>query len=120
MAAINNSIRDNGLSSLVSNAEKFYILSADPGLTWSNIASYALGSKSAPSIASPSDRSGGGRECVVAAITDGSVTSTGTWTHWAITDDSASTILATGAISAPVSVTSGQTFATDAFAVGIP
>lgn len=120
MAELHNDIRDNGLSSLVSLAETMHILSADPGLTWANIASYTLGNKSAPSIAAPSDRSGGGREVVVAAISDGGVTATGTWTHWAITDDSATQILASGAIDTPVGVTSGQTFATDAFAIGIP
>ena len=120
MAYLGDTVFDSGLGAIDTNTENLYLLSADPGLTWANIATYALGSKATPTIAAPSDRTSGGREVVIAAITDGSVTSTGTATHYALTDDSASEILATSTLSSNLSVTSGGTFATESFSIGIP
>ena len=118
-AYLHNDVFDNGLSTLTSNVETLYILSADPGLTWTNIATYALGSKSGPTVASPSDRSAGGRKVVVSAITDGTVSATGTATFFALTDDSASKILAAGGMTSQV-VTSGNPFTFSELRVGIP
>ena len=120
MAALNDDVFDNGLSAIDDNTENLYILSADPGLTWGNIATYALGVKATPTIAAPADRTGGGRQVTVSAITDGSVTGTGTASHWALTDDSATKILATGALSASQAVTSGNVFTLNEFEIGIP
>lgn len=120
MAALSDNVFDNGLSYIDTYAENLVILSADPGLTWANIATYLLGTKAAPTIAAPADRTGGGRQVTVSAITDGSVSATGTATHWAITDDSATEILATGALSASQAVTSGNTFTLTQFEIGIP
>lgn len=120
MAYLGNTVFDSGLNAIDTNTENLYILSADPGLTWSNIATYALGAKATPTIAAPSDRTGGGREVVISAITDGSVTATGTATHYALTDDSATEILVTSTLSSSLAVTSGGTFATEEFTVGIP
>ncbi len=120
MASLHNDVFDNGLSTIDDNCETLYICNADPGLTWANIASYGLGSKSTPAIAAPSDRAGGGREVVVAAITDGTITGTDTATHYALTDDSETKILASGALGTPQSVTSGNQFTLTEFAIGIP
>lgn len=120
MGALHNDVFDSGLNAIDNNTEKLYILSADPGLTWANISSYALGNKATPAIAAPSDRSGGGREVVISAITDGTVTGTGTATHFALTDDSAEKILVSGALGSSQGVTSGNTFTLTQFAVGIP
>jgi hypothetical protein len=120
MAALHDDVFDNGLSTIDDSTENLYLLSADPGITWADIATYTLGSKATPSIAIPSDRDGGGREVIVSAITDGSVTATGTATHFALTDDSASKVLVSGAISAAQVVTSGNVFTLTEFTVGIP
>lgn len=120
MTALGNTVFDNGLNAIDANTENLYLLSADPGLTWGNIATYALGAKATPIIAVPSDRTEGGREVVIAAITTGSATATGDATHYALTDDSASEILVSGPLSSTLSLTSGGAFATEAFAVGIP
>ena len=119
MPALHDDVFDNGLN-VLPDTENLYILSADPGLTWENIASYKLGSKAAPGVSAPADRTGGGREVTVSAISDGSVTATGTATHFALTDDSASKILASGALSASQAVTNGNTFTLTAFDIGIP
>ena len=83
-------------------------------------ATYALGNSTSLSIAAPADRSGGGREVTVAAITDGSITGTGTATHYAIVDTVNSRLLATSTLSASQSVTSGNTFTLASFTIGIP
>jgi len=120
MPALHNDVFDNGLNYIDTYTEKLYILKADPGLTWSNIATHALGNKATPVIDAPSDRSGGGREVVVAAISDGTVTATETASHFALTDDSETKILASGALSASQGVTSGNVFTLTQFAIGIP
>lgn len=120
MAALHDDVFDNGLSAIDDNTENLHILKADPGLTFANIATHLLGTKATPTIAAPSDRSGGGREVVISAITDGSVSATDTATHFALTDDSASKVLASGALSSSQSVTDGNTFTLTEFAVGIP
>ena len=72
------------------------------------------------SIAAPSDRSGGGREVIVSAISDGSVTGNGTATHYAIVDVSNTRLLATGSLTASQVVASGNTFSLGSFTIGIP
>jgi len=120
MAALGNSVFDNGLNHIDSATENLYLLSADPGLVWANIATYALGAKAAPAISSPADRTLGGREVTISAITDGTVTATGDGTHYALTDDSANDILVVGTLTSTLSVTIGGVFATESFKVGIP
>lgn len=117
---LHDDVLDAALNVVINNTEKLYILSADPGLTWGNIATYALGNKATPSFGSIADRSGGGREVEIGAITDGSVTATGIASHYACTDDSATKILATGDLGATQAVTSGNTFTLTAFKIGIP
>ena len=120
MPALHDDVFDNGLNYIDTYTEKLYILKADPGLTWANIATHAVGNKATPAIAASADRSGGGREVVVSAITDGTVTATETASHFALTDDSATKILASGALASPQGVTSGNVFTLTQFAIGIP
>jgi|TARA_R110000744_G_scaffold54649_2_gene115929 hypothetical protein len=120
MATLDNRVFDNGLTVLDTEADKIIITSQE-ATTYTNANStYALGNSTSLSIAAPSDRSGGGREVVVAAITDGSVTGTGTATHYAIVDVSATRLLATGSLTASQSVTSGNTFTLSTVSIGIP
>jgi hypothetical protein len=120
MTALHNDVFDKGLETIDDNTENLYILSADPGLTFSNIATYGLGVKASPVIAAPSDRSGGGREVVISAITNGTVSGTGTATYFSLVDDSASKILASQKLTASIAVVVGQTFRLTELAVGIP
>jgi uncharacterized protein YdaL len=120
MPALHDDVFDNGLNYIDTYTEKLYILKADPGLTWADIATHAVGNKATPAIAASANRSGGGREVVVSAITDGTVTATETASHFALTDDSATKILASGALASPQGVTSGNVFTLTQFAIGIP
>ena len=117
MATIADRVFDNGLTVLDTEANVIHICSAEPSV-YGTLNS--LGNSSSLSIGAPADRSGGGREVTVAAISDGSVTSTGTATHYAIVDTSNSRLLATGALSASQVVTSGNSFTLGSFTIGIP
>ena len=122
MPALHDDVYDNGLAPIASLVEKLHILKADPGLVWANIATHGLGNKTPPVVSAPADRvaSGLGRKVTVSAITDGSVTVTDTATHYALTDDSATKILASGALAAPQAVTAGNPFTLAQFDIGMP
>ena len=120
MPSLNNRVFDNGLSVLDTEASRIDLTSQEATSYTEATSTYTLGNSTSLSIAAPSDRSGGGREVTAAAITDGSITGTGTVTHYAIIDTTNSRLLVTGALSASQSVTSGNTFSLAAFTVGIP
>ena len=120
MPFINDRVFDLGLNVLDTEANRLDICSSEPTTYTQATSTNTLGNKTSISIAAPSDRSPNGREVIVAAITDGSVTATNTATHWAITDTGTSRLLATGALAASQAVTSGNVFTLAAFAIGIP
>jgi len=119
MATLNDRVFDNGLTVLDTEANAIHITSAE-ATDFANVSSVTLGNSTSLSIGAPADRSGGGREVVVAAITDGSVTGTGTATHYAIVDTVNSRLLATSTLTASQAVTSGNTFTLSSVAIGIP
>lgn len=120
MATLNDRVFDNGLTVLDTEANRIYITSAEATTYTQATSTYALGNSTTLSIGAPQDRPGGGRQVVVAAITDGSVTGTGTATHFAITDSVNSRLLVTGSLSASQSVTTGNTFTLASLTIGIP
>jgi hypothetical protein len=120
MATLDNRVFDNGLTVLDTEANRIDITSQEATSYAEATSTYTLGNSTSLSIGAPQDRSGGGREVVVAAITDGSVTGTGTATHYAIVDTVNSRLLATGSLTASQSVTSGNTFTLSSVAIGIP
>ncbi len=119
MATLDNRVFDNGLTVLDTEANAIHVTSAE-ATSFANVAAVTLGNSTSLSIGAPADRAGGGREVVVAAITDGSVTGTGTATHYAIVDTVNSRLLATSTLTASQSVTSGNTFTLSSVAIGIP
>jgi len=120
MASLADRVFDNGLTVLDTEANRIDITSQEATTYAEATSTYTLGNSTSLAIAAPSDRSGGGREVVVSAISDGSVSGTGTATHYAIVDTSNSRLLATGSLSASQSVTSGNTFSLASFTIGIP
>lgn len=120
MATIGDRVLDNGLTVLDTEANKILVTSQEATTYTEANATYALGNSTSLSIGAPADRSGGGREVTAAAITDGSITATGTATHYAIVDTTNSRLLATQTLSASQSVTSGNTFTLATFKIGIP
>lgn len=117
---LHDRVFDNGLTVLDTEMDKLYICSAQPTTYTEAITTYALGVKNTPTVSAPADRTGGGREVTISAITDGSVTASGTATHYAGVDSSNSRLLATNALSASQAVTSGNTFTLTSFKIGIP
>jgi hypothetical protein len=120
MASLADRVFDNGLTVLDTEANRIDITSQESTTYTEATSTHTLGNSTSLSIAAPSDRTGGGREVVIAAISDGSVSGTGTATHYAIVDTSNSRLLATGSLSASQSVTSGNTFSLASFTIGIP
>jgi hypothetical protein len=120
MASLGDRVFDNGLTVLDTEANKITITSQEATTYTGGNSTYSLGSSTSLSIGAPADRSGGGREVTVAAITDGSVSATGTATHYAILDTTNSRLLATGSLSASQSVTNGNSFTLASFKIGIP
>lgn len=108
---------DAGLNYIQDNVETLHICSTEPTTYAEATSTYSLGSKSSPTVAEPSDKTGGGRECVVSAITDGTVSADGTAAYYALVKDSAtSELLLVGEITPSQGVTNGNPFTLPAFA----
>lgn len=121
-ANVQDYVLDNGLAALKSSATHVYITSAEATTFTQATSTYALGNKNfgAGAVFPGAIAAGSapaGRQLATAAITDGSVTATGTATNWAITDNTNSRLLAVGNLSASQSVTSGNTFALPSFTI---
>ncbi len=117
---LHDDVFDSGLSVLDTLVENLYICSTLPTTFTEASSTYKLGTKAAPTVSAPADRVGGGRKVTVSAITDGTVSASGTAGFYALTDDSASKLLAQGNLSATQVVTSGNTFTLTTFDVGFP
>lgn len=120
MAFLNDRVFDNGLTVLDTEATRIDVTSQEATTYAEATSTYTLGNSTSLSIGAPADRTGGGRKVAVAAISDGSITGTGTVTHYAITDTTNSRLLATAALTASQSVTNGNTFTLATFDIGIP
>jgi hypothetical protein len=117
---LNDRVLDNGLTVLDTEANRLDICTQEPATYTEATSTYTKGNKTSLSVGSPAARSPSGRKVTVAAITDGTVSGTGTVTHYAITDTVNSRLLAAQSLSASQAVTSGNTFTLGAFDIGIP
>ena len=79
---------------------------------------YCLGVKASPTISAATDDGTTGRKVTISAITDGTVSDTGTATHVALC--SADTLLACYPLNALVAVTSGSTFTLTEHDINLP
>lgn len=112
MAFMSDEIFDQGLDYADTNGTRLDICSSEPTTYTEATSTNTLGNDTVNTGATqngPTD----GRMVQVPAITSGSVTGTGTATHWGLTDGS-SILVATGSLSASQGVTSGNTFSLDA------
>ncbi|RLB94632.1 MAG: hypothetical protein DRH26_00760 [Deltaproteobacteria bacterium] len=124
MASLHDDVLDNGLSVINDDAENLYLCDTLPTTFTHASDTYKLGTKeldgSVDDITGPSDRTGGGREVVIAAITDGVVDAEGLAGYYGITDDSTSRLLAAGSLASPQTIYVSNPFTTAEFAIGIP
>jgi len=118
MPYINDEIFDQGLDYADTNGTRIDICSQEPTNYTQATSTYTLGNKTGLNTGATQNGATDGRRVIVPAITDGSVTGSGTATHWALTDGS-SVLLATGALSSSQAVTSGNTFTLDAISITI-
>ncbi|MCB0159455.1 MAG: hypothetical protein KDD83_15075 [Caldilineaceae bacterium] len=119
MAFLHDDVLDGGLDVLTADADKLVLCSQAPTSFAEANATYKLAEKASPTVGAAEDRAGGGRKVVVAAITDGSVTATGTATHWALLDTANSKLLAWQTVTSQA-LTNGNTFQLNALNIGIP
>lgn len=120
MPLIADYLFDLALAHLDTNTDLELHITSQEAATYANVATYTLGNKVDPSIGAPADGATSGRRVTVAAITDGSVTATGTASHYAIIDTANSRLLVTNALASSQAVTSGNTFSLAAFDVVLP
>lgn len=124
MPYVNDRVMDSGLTILDSEADRIDICSQEPTTYTEATSTYTRGNKdhgaAGTAFGAVGDRSPSGRKVSSTAVTDGAVTSTGTVTHWAVSDVTNSRLLATGALSASQTVTNGNTWALASFDIGIP
>lgn len=118
MAFIADIVFDSGLSYADTNGTRIDICSQEPTTYAAATSTFTLGNKTGLNTGAPEAGAVDGRRVIVPAITDGSVTGTGTATHWALTDGT-SVLIATGSLSASQAVTSGNTFTLDAISITI-
>jgi hypothetical protein len=120
MAYLNDYVLDLALAYLDTNGSRLDICTTEPTTYTQATSTYTLGNKTSLSIGAPTDATPNGRKVVVAQITDGSVTGSNTASFWAISDVGNSRLIATGSISTPQAVSSGNTFTLAAFDIRLP
>jgi hypothetical protein len=121
VAFLNDAVLDNGLAYIVSNGSRLDICSQQPANYTEATSTYTLGNKTSLSAGSLQDGASSGRRTVIPAITDGTVSGTGTASHWAYSKTTATAaLLAAQALSSSQAVTNGNTFTLDAISITIP
>lgn len=115
---INNTVFDNGLSYLQTNADTVYLCTTEPTTYTQASSTYAIANKTV-SLAGPSDATGGGRKVTVPAITDGAVTALGTPTHVAVTGDTELLVTVTIPEEEQEELRAGNKFELTSFDIGI-
>ncbi len=112
MPFINDEIFDQGLDYADANGTRLYLCSQEPTTYTEATSTYAL-AVATVNTSVTQDGAVSGRRVQVPIVSSGSVTGTGTVTHWALTN-AASLFLAENALGSSQSVTSGNTFSTNA------
>lgn len=116
MAFIADTVFDNGLTVIDTNGTQIDITTSEINV-WASLAAATLGNDTV-NTGAPEAGTTDGRKVVVPAITAGSVTGTGSATHWCLSNGS-STVYAAGPLTASQTVTSGNTFTLDAIDITI-
>ena len=104
---LHDDVLDNGIQVIEDDTENLYITSSVATTFAEASSTFMLGTKATPTFTGPADGDVSGRKITVDAIADGVMTGTGTAAFWALTDDSASKLLAAGPLNAGVAVKSG-------------
>ena len=119
MATLADYVLDAALEKLDTEADRIDITSQEATTYTEATSTYTLGNSTSLAFGAPQNGNTSGRKVTSATISNASVTGTGTATHFAITDVSASRLLATGTLGTSQSVTSGNVFNLPAFDITI-
>ena len=120
MATISDYVLDAALSKLDTEANRIDITSQEATTYAEATSTYTLGNSTSLSFGAPTNGDTSGRKVTAAVITDGSVTGSGSATHYAVVDTANSRLLCTGSLTTPQTVTSGNSFTIASFDVEIP
>lgn len=120
MAFLADGAHDALLNYIRDGAENLYLCSQEPATFTEAETTYKLGTKASPTIGAPANGDASGRKITVSAISDGTVNSAGAATHVALTDDSASELLWTGALTSTLNVATGSPWTLNAFDIENP
>jgi hypothetical protein len=120
MSFLNDHVLDLALAYIDTATTRLDICSAEPSTFTQATSTFSLGNKTGISVGAPSDASPNGRRVTIAAITDGTVTSAGTASHWALSDTVNSRLIAANSIGAPKAVVTGSPWTLDALDIRIP
>lgn len=120
MPFIADTVFDNGLGTLTTNADRMDITSTGEATSYSQATTNGSNSLGNATVTTGAATNGAtdGRRVIVGAISNGSVTTTGTAAAWALTNGT-DTLYATGTLTSSQSVTSGNTFTLDAVSITI-
>ncbi|PWE29954.1 hypothetical protein DDZ14_16055 [Maritimibacter sp. 55A14] len=110
MAFFADTILDAGLQYLRDKVNEMHITSAEATTYTEATSTLTLANKAAPALSAQADYggAGAGRKVEVATFTDGTVTATGTGSHYALVDTVGLELVATGALSATQALTNGN------------
>jgi hypothetical protein len=120
MASINHTSIDLALADIRTATDTLHICVSEPA-NYGAVAAASRGTKASPTIGTPEAGAVDGRRITISAISDGSVSSDGTVTHWALTREvvSEERLLATGTLESSQAVTNGNSFTLTSFSVTI-
>lgn len=119
MPFIADYVLDAALAKLDTEANALYITSQEATTYAGATSTFALGVKTSITVSAPADRLPNGRKVTVAQFSNGTVTGSGTATHYAIVDTVNARLLATGALAQSQAVTSGNLFSLADMDIGI-
>ncbi len=115
--SVADAVLDAALNEIKNNVAALHICSAEPTNYTEATSTYDLGDKTPPAFTGPANGDTNGRKLTIDAITDGSVTATGTADHVALV--TATVLYYVTTLSSSQSVTSGNTFTLTAWDIEI-
>lgn len=120
MPRLENPVYDAALQVLIDDGDRLDLCSQEPTSYTEATSTYSLGNKTAITIGTIADGDVSGRKVTISATTGGTIGSTGTATHYAISDTTGTQLLAAGELTTSQQVVSGNTFTTESFDIEIP
>ena len=120
MPRLENPVYDAALQVLIDDGNRLDLCSQEPTNYTEATSTYSLGNQTSITIGTIADGDVSGRKVTVSATSGGTIGTTGTATHYAISDTTGTQLLAAGDLTTSQQVVSGNTFTTEAFDIEIP